>query len=65
VSYNKPDRTEVQKEAEKQGYSWNSDKTKMVDGKGGELKFSETGQSANLNGSHYNSVSDIKKSKQW
>jgi hypothetical protein len=65
MGYNSSDRAKVEKEAQKNGYHWNNDHTKMIDRHGGQLKFSETGQSCALNGGHYNTVNGVKNSKKW
>lgn len=65
MSLNKHDRANIEKEAEKKGYSWNSDQTKMINQSGGFLKFSETGQSVKIKDSSYNSTSGAKNSSKW
>lgn len=65
MGLNSNDRKEVEKQAKANGYSWSSDGSKMINGNGGSLKFSESGGSANLNGGSYNSSSDTKKSSKW
>lgn len=65
MSLNKPGLTEIEKEAERRGYSWNSDNSKMTDGKGGWLKPSDTGGSVKTKDRQFNNPSDAKKSKGW
>lgn len=65
MALNKPDRRDVEKQAEQRGYSWNSDGSKMTSKDGGSLSFSSSGGSVNINGSRYNSSSDAKKSSKW
>jgi len=65
MGLNKSDRSSVIKIAESHGYSWNSAGTKMINGNGGSLSFSNTCHSVKLNGSSYNSVAGTKKSSKW
>lgn len=60
MGLNSNDRKTVEKEALYAGFKWNSDNSKMVNKDGDSLKFSQTGQSANLNGNSYNDTSSIK-----
>ncbi len=55
---------QIEKEAKAKGFSWNSDGSKMTNSNGDTVKPSSSGGSVKLNGSHYNSVPDYKKSKQ-
>jgi hypothetical protein len=65
MSLNKNDRSQVEKQAENKGYHWNSEGTKMINGKGGSVIFSETEKSVKINGGHYNAPSGTKKSTKW
>lgn len=65
MSWNKNEKKEVIKTAEDKGYRWNSEGTKMINDKGKSLTFSSSGNSGSLNGGHYSTASDIKKSTKW
>lgn len=65
MGLNSNDRKEVEKQAKEHGYSWSSDGSKMINGNGGSVKFSESGGSVSVNGSKYNSSSDSSRSKNW
>ena len=65
MSLNKHDRKEVEKQAKSNGYSWNSDGTKMTNGNGGSVQFSSTGGSVSINGSKYNDTYSSAKSTKW
>jgi hypothetical protein len=65
MSWNKNEKKEIIKAAEDKGYQWNSAGTKMINEQGKSLSFSSTGNSGSLNGTHYSSASDIKKSTKW
>lgn len=62
----KHEREEIAKIAKERGYQINCDGTKLVNPiSGGTVRFSDTGGSVYVNGSHYNNASDPKKSKSW
>ena len=65
MGLNSNDRKEVEKQAKERNYSWSSDGSKMINGNGGSVKFSESGGSVKINGGSYNSSSDSGKSKKW
>jgi len=66
MGLNKHNLAEVKKQAAAEDYRQSStDKNKWINGNGGSLKISESGGSVNLNGGHYNSSSDTKKSSKW
>lgn len=65
MSLNSNDRDKIVKHAESQGYGWNSSGSKMTNGSGGSVKFSDTGHSVKVNGSQYNTSSAAKKSSKW
>ena len=62
---NKHDRAEIEKKAKSEGYKWNTDGDKMINGNGGTVKFSETEKSVKINGSPYNDSHNAIKSKGW
>jgi lipopolysaccharide export system protein LptA len=62
---NKYDRAEIEKKAKSEGYEWNTDGDKMINGKGDFMKFSETKKSVDLNGQHFNDSHNANKSKGW
>lgn len=61
MGFNKNDRDKVEKSAKEAGFKWNTDQSKMISKEGDSLKFSQTGQSVNLNGYSYNDTASIKK----
>lgn len=66
MGLNKHDLAEVKKQAADNGYRPSStDKDKWINGNGGSMKISETEKSVNINGGHYNSSSDTRKSSKW
>ncbi|HTN46355.1 MAG TPA: hypothetical protein VL098_08420 [Flavipsychrobacter sp.] len=65
MGLNKNGRQEVEKQAKEKNYSWSSDGSKMTNGSGGTVRFSESGGSVSINGSKYNSSSDTKGSTKW
>jgi len=65
MSLNKNDRSQIEKQAKANDYRWNSDGSKMTNGNGGSVKFSDTGGSVSINNSNYNDPSSTKKSGSW
>lgn len=61
----KKDRLDFEKTAKSNGYNLNSDGTKWINGQGKTAQINPSGQSFNVGGSHYSSLSDAKKSKKW
>lgn len=58
----KPEKEQIVKDAQNNGYKWNSDGSKLVNGNK-TITFSETGNSVKVNGSGpYNNPSDVKNS---
>lgn len=55
---------QVEKLAKEKGLTWNSDRSNMT-GHGGTLKPSASGGSADLNGTTYTALSDLRRSKKW
>jgi hypothetical protein len=65
MAIKKSDWIQVVKLGNEKGLTWNSDSSKMTNGNGTSLTPSKSGGSANLNGTIYTALSDLKKSKKW
>lgn len=65
MGFSKTEQSEAKKIAEQFGYRESSDGSKMINDKGGSFKLSDTGGSGSVNGSKYNDLHNLKKSKGW
>ncbi|QQR86917.1 MAG: hypothetical protein IPJ76_01445 [Flavobacteriales bacterium] len=62
MSLNSNDRKQIVKDAISDGYRKSTDGTKLIDDKGGRIKFAESGGSVNVNGTTYNTPSGARNS---
>ncbi|MBK8227489.1 MAG: hypothetical protein IPK70_09990 [Flavobacteriales bacterium] len=65
MSLNSKDRQRVSAIAESKGYGPNSDGSRLTNGRGGSVTFSETGKSVRINGGQYNTPAGARKSTKW
>lgn len=60
------ERKRIEKIAKEKGYDWNSKGTKLINGHGGSVVPSKTGNSITINGKGpYNNPHDTEKSTGW
>jgi hypothetical protein len=65
MSSTKKQNEEFEKFAQSKGYNWNSHGTKLVNEQGKSAQVNPSGQSYDVGGTHYSTLSDAKKSKKW